>query len=176
MRWILLAIVRLDLFLHRLGERTHCKARLRLAWNAAQCHYSPTDLQCAFGARENQALALFAAVDEIDAQAQIESFGIVEQPQHHILCISPIIPEPNRSRSHAPRWSMRTGYEMRPAEQVHKQVAGHAAAIRLPLAPLEKLLRAERNLRRSAQKPRPVARLRRSIRRNGVVPCTHRRG
>ena len=57
-----------------------------------------------------------------------------------------------------------------PAKQVHKQIARHAAPVGLPLPPLEKVLRVERNLRRRPQKPRPVARLRRRIRRHACSP------
>ena len=51
---------------------------------------------------------------------------------------------------------MRPGDEMSSAEEMDEQVAGHAAAVGFPLAPLEKVFGIERNFRGSAQKARPV--------------------
>ena len=70
---------------------------------------------------------------------------------------------------------MRTGHEVRPAEQMNKQITRDARPVRLPFAPLEKLLGIKRNLWRGAQKLRPVACLGGSIQRNRIVPCASRR-
>src|SRR5215831_548149 len=62
---------------------------------------------------------------------------------------------------------------MRPAEQVHEEIAGDSRAVGLPLAPLEEMLGIEGDLRSVPEEAVPVAGLRRSIEGNRIAPRTH---
>src|SRR5258708_23150430 len=62
---------------------------------------------------------------------------------------------------------------MRAGEEMNKQIAGDAASVGLPFAPLEEMFRVEWDVGSRAQKALPVAGLRRSVRRNRVVPRAH---
>src|SRR5579872_6291672 len=140
---ILLPVLLLNLRLHRLGKCGDRQSRLALARHAGQSYAAPSNFDCAFRTREHQALALFAAVHKVHTQAQVESLGIVEQSQHHVQCITAVIPVPQCSGGHALGRPARAGYEVRPAEEVDKEVSGHTASISLPLAPLEEMFRIE---------------------------------
>jgi hypothetical protein len=49
------------------------------------------------------ALAVLTAIHKIHPKAQVESLRIVEQRQHHIRNIAPILPEAQSTRSHRTR-------------------------------------------------------------------------
>ena len=65
--------------LHFGGEGADGVAGLFFEWSAVDCDGVACDFHGAFGAGEEEAFALFAAVDEVDAEAEIEAFGIVER-------------------------------------------------------------------------------------------------
>ena len=112
---------------------------------------------------------------KLTRRAEVEALGIVEQSQHHVGNVAAVFPVAQPAGGHAARGAVGAGDEMRAAEEVDEQVAGHAAAIGLPLAPLEEVLGVQGNLGRRAQEPRPVAGLRGRIEGNRVVPRAHRR-
>src|SRR5579859_199824 len=89
-RRILLVIVVEDALLHGLGEAVDEEAGLLLARGAADGQRVEGNLQRAFGAGEDQAFAFLAAIDEVHAQAEVESFGIVKQAEHDIVGVAAI--------------------------------------------------------------------------------------
>ncbi len=150
-----------DLLLHRLGKRAQpsCPAPSRAAPGSRVTAFPPISIVPSDPVKISPSLSSPPST-KFTRRLRLNPSRIIEEPQHHVRNIAPILPETQPARRHAPRRPMRSGDEVRPAEQMHKQIARHAAAIRLPLAPLEKVFRIERNLRRSPQKPRPVACLR----------------
>src|SRR5580698_347181 len=161
------------LLLHGLGECIDGVAGLLGKRGPVHAHRVSVDLHRAFRSRENQRFAFFAAVDEIDAQAEIEAFPIVEEPEHHVGSVTPIFPETQSSRCHTSRGAVGSGDEMSSAEQVNEQVARYSGTVSFPFPPLKEVLGIERNLWRRAQKTRPVTSLGRGVERNRVVPGAH---
>src|SRR5271166_5654816 len=134
---ILLCILFPNRFLCRFRKALNEKAWLLFARHAVYAHGVAGNLYGAFGAGKDQPFTLLAAIHKIHPQAQVESFAIIEQPQHHVWHVAPIIPKAQSTCGHAARWAVRAGDEVRATEEMHKQIAGHAAAISLPLAPLK---------------------------------------
>src|SRR5665213_163995 len=167
MQRIFAVVVFEQLLLHRLSVSSDDVTGSFLARHAVDRDGFAVDLHVSFRAGKYKALALLASVDKVHAQAQVESFAIVEQAEHHVRHVAAILPKTKSSCCHAARWTVRAGNEMRSAEQVHEQVAGNSAAVGFPFAPLEEVFRIEGDLGGRAQEPRPVTSFWRSVERNG---------
>src|ERR1039458_908083 len=133
------------------------------------------DFHGALGAGEEEALALFAAVNEVDTEAESESLLVIEEAEDGVGCVTAVLPVAEAACCHGAYRAVGSGDEVRPAEKMDEEVAGDAAAIGLPLTPLEEMLGVEGNLGRSAKKARPIAGLFRGVGRDGVIPCAHGR-
>ena len=92
-------------FLHRVGEGVDGVAGRLFARHAADGHAVAANLHCAFGAGEDETFALLAAIDEVHAQAQVESLAIVEQTEHHVGHIAAVVPEAQAAGRHGARWA-----------------------------------------------------------------------
>ena len=128
------------------------------------------DLHGAFGAGEEEAFAFFAAVDEVDAEAEVEAFGIVEECQQDVGGVAAVFPEAQAAGGHGAGGAVGTGDEVGAAEEMDEEIAGHAAAVGLPFAPLEEVLGVPWDFGGGAEEARPVAGFGAGVGRNGVVP------
>ena len=159
-----------DARLHRIGEGSDHEARLLLQRHAAYDDAVAGYLHCAFGAGENQAFVLFASIDEVHAQTQVETLWIIKETHHYVGHVAAVFPEAQASGCHGSRGPMRAGDEVSSAEEVNEEIACHAAAVGLPLAPLEKVLTVKGNLGSGAEKAWPITGFGRGIGRYGVIP------
>jgi len=129
-------------------------------------------LHGAFGAGEEEALALVATVDEVDAEREVEAFWVVEEGEQDVGGVTAVFPEAEVSGGHGASWAVGAGNKVSSTEKVDEEVAGDSAAVVMPFAPLEEALGVPRDLRSGAEEARPVARLGGGIGGNGVVPRT----
>ena len=114
-------------------------------------------LHGAFGAGEEEPFALLAAVDEVDAQTEVEALRIVEEREQDVGDVAAVLPEAEAAGSHGAGWAHGAGDEVSSAEEMDEEIAGDAAAVVLPFAPLEKVLGIPGNLGSGAEEARPVA-------------------
>ncbi len=156
--------------LHFGGEGADGVAGLFFEWSAVDCDGVACDFHGAFGAGEEEAFALFAAVDEVDAEAEIEAFGIVEECQQDIGGVAAVFPEAQAAGGHGVGGAGRAGDEVSAAEEVNEEVACDSAAVGLPFAPLEEVLGVPWNFGGGAEETRPVAGFGAGVERDGVVP------
>ena len=143
--------------LHFGGEGADGVARFFFEWRAIDGDGVAGDLHGAFGAGEEEAFALFAAVDEVDAEAEVEAFGIVEECKQNIGGVAAVFPEAQAAGGHGASGPVRAGDEVGAAEEVDEEVAGYSAAVGLPFAPLEEVLGVPWNFGGGAEEAWPVA-------------------
>src|SRR5882757_208252 len=137
--------------LHFVCKGADREAGLLLAWCAVNGYAIACDLHLALGAGEEEAFALFAAIDEVDAEAEVEALRVVEESEHNVARVAAIFPVAQAACCHSARGAFCAGDEVRAAEEMNEEIAGDAAAVGLPLAPLEEVLWVEGNLGCAAQ-------------------------
>src|SRR5260370_20107116 len=143
--------------LHVVGEGVNGVAGLSFAGGAADGDRTVGVLHGAFGDGEGKALALFAAVDEVDAEAEVEALGVVEETEQDVGDVAAIVPEADGCGGHGAGGADGSGDEVGAAEEMDEEVAGDAGAVVLPLAPLEEALGVEGDFGGGAQEAGPAA-------------------
>ena len=128
------------------------------------------DLHGALGAGEEEALALFAAVDEVDAEAEVETFRIVEECEQDVRGVAAVFPEAQAAGGHGLSWAGGAGNEVGAAEEMDEEVAGDSAAVGFPFAPLKEMLGVPWDFGGGAEEARPVAGFGTGVEGDGVVP------
>lgn len=89
---VLLAVFRDVLLLHGIRKGGDGIAGLLFAGSAVNGDRLAGDNHLAFGAGEDEAFALLASVDKIDAQAQVEVFRVVEERKQNVVDVAAVFP------------------------------------------------------------------------------------
>ena len=167
-----LAVLLEVLPLHFGGEGADGVAGLFFEGRAADGDRVAGDLHGAFGAGEEEAFAFFTAVDEVDAEAEVEAFGIVEEGEKDVGGVAAVFPEAQAACGHGVCGAGGSGDEVGAAEEMDEEIAGDSAAVGLPFAPLEEVFGVPWNFWGGAEEAWPVAGFGAGIERDGVVPGT----
>ena len=129
--------------LHGVGEGGNGVAGLGCKRSAGDGDGVAGNLHEPFRACEKEALAFLAAVDKVDAKAEIEALRIVEEREQNVIYVAAVLPEAQTARGHGARGAICAGDEVGAAEEVHEEVASDAGTVVLPFAPLEETLARE---------------------------------
>ena len=159
-----------NFLLHCVGEGADGVAGIFFAGGAGDGDGLAGDLHGAFGAGEEEAFAFVAAIDEVDAEGEVEAFGIVEEREQDVGDVAAVLPEAQAAGGHGAGGAVGSGDEVGAAEEMDEEVAGDAAGVVLPFAPLEEALGVPGDFGGGAQEARPVAGGGGGVERDGVVP------
>jgi len=140
---ILRAVLGEELFLDSFGECIDGVAGFGFARVARDGEVTHRHVHGSFAAHEAISERFRnSAAGEIDAQGEREfgvrrGLGIFKEREHYVLCVAPILPEPDAACGEDARWSKRTGGEVQAAQKVHVEIAGYAGAVVAIVAPTE---------------------------------------
>src|SRR5271170_6786851 len=98
--WIFFAVLLEVLALHCVGEGGDGVAGFGCRWSAVYGDGVAGDLHLAFGASEEEAFALFSSIDEVDAKAEVEALGIVEEREENVVDVAAVVPIAETSGGH----------------------------------------------------------------------------
>src|SRR5215472_17047087 len=126
---ILLAVQLDRALLHLVRKRADAVAWFLLAWGTCHGDGLAGDLHRALGPGKEEAFALVASIDEVDAQREVEALGVVEQRKQNIGDVAAILPEAQTSGGHRAGRAFGAGDEVGSAEEMDEEIAGDSAAI-----------------------------------------------
>src|SRR5262245_16383917 len=180
LRRIFLAIFLEKLLLHRLRKSRDRIARLFPRRIEFEHHRAVINLDNPVAANEAvypeiPAVLIHLAIGKVDAETDVEGrmlvrLRIIKEAEQQVGNVAPILPETEPARGEHARRAFGIGNEMHTGEEMDEEIAADPCAVIPVVAPAEEAQRVERHFRRAAQEAFPVYRLRRSIRRNSVLP------